>query len=228
MPRYPLVLLDLDGTLVDSAPDLCTALALALREFGLPAHELGAVRRMIGEGQRVLVERALRAAGADPDALVEAFLPRFRAHYGEHLVDSTVLYPEVRETLEALSAAVPCAVATNKPGAWARRICEHLGLSPYLRWVLGEDDVGARKPDPRILLELCGRAGVAPTAALFVGDSAIDLRTAAAAAMDLALCPWGYSDEETRALEPGPGTAAAPRPRHRLRRFADLREIVLH
>jgi phosphoglycolate phosphatase len=223
VPRYSLVLLDLDGTLVDSAPDLCTALGLALAEIGRPPPDLTDVRRMIGEGQRVLVERALRHAGADP-AGVDAFLPRFRAQYGAHLLDRTALYPGVKETLAALTGVVPMAVATNKPGPWARQITAGLGLDPHLLWVLGEDDVGARKPDPRLLTELCGRAGVETDRTLFVGDSLIDLRTAQAAGMDMALCTWGYADPATLALPAGPGPGA---PRYRLDRFAALPEIVL-
>jgi phosphoglycolate phosphatase len=191
---YELVIFDLDGTLVDSAPDLATALGLALGDLGLPSHDVAAVRRMIGEGQRVLVERALRQAGADPEqpGLLDQAVARFRAHYSAHLVEQTRPYPGVEETLAVLARSRPLAVATNKPGAWARQIVTALGLMPHLRWVLGEDDVGRRKPDPLLLHTLCRQAGVAPAAALFVGDSAIDVRTAEAASMDMVLCTYGY------------------------------------
>lgn len=195
---YPFVIFDLDGTLVDSAPDLAAALGLALRDLGLPPHDVDAVRRMIGEGQRVLVERALRQAGADPEqpGLLDQAIVRFRAHYGAHLVERTRPYPGVEETLAALARrSLPLAVATNKPGAWARQIVAALGLMPHLRWVLGEDDVGRRKPDPLLLHTLCQQAGVPPAAALFVGDSAIDARTAEAAGMDMVLCTYGYGGD---------------------------------
>jgi phosphoglycolate phosphatase len=192
------VIFDLDGTLVDSAPDICSALGYAHAELGLPVHDVAAVRKMIGEGQRVLVERSVAQAGGVP-ALCDEVLPRFRSYYSEHLVEKTTLYPGVKETLAALSLRMPLAVATNKPGDWARQIVRHLELEPHLRWVLGEDDVGARKPDPRLLLSLCERAGVLPQQALMVGDSAIDRAAARAAGMRLALCTYGFSDEETLA-----------------------------
>lgn len=222
MPRYDLVLFDLDGTLIDSAPDLGQAVNRALAERDLPSQEVPAVRRMIGEGQRVLIERAVRTAmtqrdGREPDgdtvaALADLVLPRFRLHYSEHLVETTRPYPTVVDTLARLPAALPRGVATNKPGVWARRIAEALGLSAHLggpAWILGEDDIGRRKPDPALLLLLCERAAVAPARALYVGDSLIDLKTAQAAGMDLALCRYGYLDADTRAAlaagsPPGP------------------------
>lgn len=199
-PRYRLVLFDLDGTLIDSAPDLTTSLRLALGECGLPGPELAVVRKLIGNGQRSLVERALRWAGADPDrpGVLDDMVTRFRAQYSAHLTEQTALYPGVAETLRELGGrGFLQVVATNKPGAWARRLVEALGFGATLLAVLGEDDVGARKPDPRLAKVLCERAGVPASAALFVGDSAIDLDTAAAAGMEMALCTYGYGDAET-------------------------------
>jgi phosphoglycolate phosphatase len=219
-PRYRLLIFDLDGTLIDSAPDLCTALQLALGERGLPVPDLATTRRLVGEGQRVLIERALGWAGLDPDTpgLVEEVLPRFRLHYSEHLCEKTSVYPGVEAALRTLPR--PQAVATNKPGAWARRLVEHLQLGGSLSWVLGEDDVGARKPDPKLLLHIAALAGVRPEETLMIGDSRIDWRAAAAAGTDLALCTWGYGDAATLAearaaqsAEPGTGSGAQPAPR---------------
>lgn len=193
-----LVIFDLDGTLIDSAPDICAALGHAHAELGLPVHDVAAVRRMIGEGQRILVERSVAQAGGAP-ALCDEVLPRFRRYYSQHLVEKTTLYPGVKETLAALSSRLPLGVATNKPGAWARQIVKQLELEPHLRWVLGEDDVGMRKPDPRLLLTLCERAGVPPDETLMVGDSAIDRAAARAANMRMALCTYGFADAETLA-----------------------------
>lgn len=210
--RYSLLIFDLDGTLIDSAPDICTALGLTLRERGLPIPDVATTRRLVGEGQRVLIERALGWAGGDV-AQVDAVLPRFRAHYSEHLCEATVMYPGVEQALAALPR--PLAVATNKPGAWARRLVEHLGLGPSFEWVLGEDDVGARKPDPRLLLHICQLAGVRPEEALMIGDSHIDLRAAEAAGTDAALCAWGYGDaeivEQARAGQHASGPGAGSR-----------------
>lgn len=192
---YALILFDLDGTLIDSAPDLTLALGLALADVGLPAHDEPAVRRMVGDGQRTLIERALLAAGGELTQTDET-LACFRHHYTEHLCERTQVYPQVRETLAALPAVIPQAVATNKPGRWARQLCTQLQLGPSLRWVLGEDDVGARKPDPKLLLHLCELAGVAPARTLMVGDSRIDVEAARAAGVAVALCTYGYGDAE--------------------------------
>lgn len=205
-PAIDLVLFDLDGTLVDSAPDLCAAVAFALREVGLPPHDVDAVRRMIGEGQRVLIERAItraaERAGVPASSIdVDDVLRRFRAYYSDHLVVDTALYPGVVETLRTLHALrLPLCVATNKPGVWARRIVEHFGLLPYfgsLAAVLGEDDVGARKPDPRLIHHHCQRLGIAEGRSLLVGDSAIDWQTAQRAGCQFAYCTYGFGDKST-------------------------------
>lgn len=204
MQRYDLILFDLDGTLVDSVPDLTTALGLMLGERGLSPPSEHTVRQIIGEGQRSLVERALLRASpelANEQAIDERLLDqavlRFREHYGANLCKKTRRYDGVLPTLQALAAKKPLAVATNKPGHWARALCDTLALTPLMRWVLGEDDVGARKPDPTILLELCRRAAVPTEKTLFVGDSRIDWKAAQAAGIDLALCTYGYADEDT-------------------------------
>jgi phosphoglycolate phosphatase len=223
LPSPALVVFDLDGTLIDSAPDLCAAVAAALGEVGLPPHNVDAIRRMIGEGQRVLIERAVSRAGGTGQVDVDDVLRRFRRYYSEHLVVTTTLYPGARELLDALShhARLPLALATNKPGAWARRIIEHFGLLPYFHsidHVLGEDDVGARKPDPRLLLTHCERLGIAPEQTLLVGDSAIDWQTAQRAGCQFAYCTFGFGDSDTlteiraRAARSEPPHGSAERP----------------
>ncbi|MBL8635090.1 MAG: HAD-IA family hydrolase [Myxococcales bacterium] len=211
---YDLVLFDLDGTLVDSVPDLTTALGLMLDERELPTPTQQLVRRIIGEGQRSLVERAIVYAerqqrghasseasghgdGSISSSVLDEAVLSFRRHYSANLCVKTQCYEGVVAVLQALSQHQTLAVATNKPGRWARALCDTLGLSPYLRWVLGEDDVGARKPDPKILDELCQRASVPTERALFVGDSRIDWQAAERAHMDFALCTYGYADEVT-------------------------------
>lgn len=216
---YALLLCDLDGTLIDSAPDLRTAVRLALADLRLPAPGIEEVRRMVGAGQRVLMQRALAFAGGDP-ALVDEALARYRHHYSQHLLEKTTLYPGVAETLRALPAGLCKAVATNKPGAWSRAILDGLGLLPLFRFVLGEDDVGRRKPDPFIVHEICRRAEVPPARALFVGDSGIDAATARAAGMDMVLCRYGYGDSDD------PATLAQENIR-RIDGFAELLPLLL-
>ncbi len=158
-------------------------------------------------------------------------LARYRHHYSEHLFDDTRCYPGVVETLRRLPAALPKGIATNKPGRWARALTEHFELDRCLSWVLGEDDVGARKPDPTLLLTLCERAQVAPADALMVGDSHIDIDAAHAAGMPMALCTYGYCDRDilaaARQVQP---SAVAPRGSrtcpYLLETFADLLTLV--
>ena len=204
LPCPALVVFDLDGTLIDSAPDLCAAVAAALGQVGLPPHNVDAIRRMIGEGQRVLIERAISQAGGGGRVDLDDVLRRFRQYYSDHLVVHTTLYPGARELLRTLTqeAHLPVALATNKPGEWARRIIEHFGLLSYFGSadrVLGEDDVGARKPDPRLLHTHCDRMGIAADRALLIGDSAIDWQTALRAGCQFAYCTFGFGDSETLA-----------------------------
>lgn len=228
--RPRLILFDLDGTLIDSVPDLAAAIGRALGELGHAAHSVEAVRAMVGEGQRVLCSRALLAAGAELGRLDE-MLGRFRHHYSERLHEQTVCYPGVAETLRQLPAEIVKVVATNKPGAWARRLTAHLGLAEHFGWVLGEDDVGVRKPDPALLLHLCAQAGVRPAEALMVGDSRIDMEAAHAAGMPMAVCTYGYGDPETmRRVLGSEGSEGSPpgsigRP-YVLRQFAELLQVV--
>lgn len=227
--RPRLLVFDLDGTLIDSVPDLAAALGRALVEIGLAPHPVAAVRAMVGEGQRVLVQRALQAAGGELGRLDDV-LGRFRHHYSAHLHEQTVCYPGVAETLRRLPAAIPKAVATNKPGAWARRLTAYLGLDASLRWVLGEDDIGVRKPDPALLLHLCARAAVRPEEALMVGDSRIDLEAARAAGMPVAVCTYGYGDPETmqavRTANAEAGPLGSRRRPYVLHGFTDLLMLV--
>ena len=202
LPSPSLVVFDLDGTLIDSAPDLCAAVAAALQQVGLPPHNVDAVRRMIGEGQRVLIERAVARAGGGEGVNIDDVLRRFRQYYSDHLVVHTTLYPGARETLQFLAqqARLPVCLATNKPGSWARRIIDHFALLPYFSHaenVLGEDDVGARKPDPRLLQVHCNSIGVPPDQTLLVGDSAIDWQTAQRFGCQFAYCSFGFGDEST-------------------------------
>ncbi len=193
---YELIVFDLDGTLIDSAPDIAAALNSILADCGLATHTEEMIRRMIGSGVVELVRRALVASGAptsDERKLVE-LAKAFRAQYATHLLDRTALYPEVEKTLSALSQRK--AIATNKPGAVARQIVEKLGIAPHFFAVLGEDDVGKTKPDPRIVDEIVSRAKVDRERVLFVGDSAVDMETAENANVDLCLVSYGYGDSQ--------------------------------
>jgi phosphoglycolate phosphatase len=190
------VVFDLDGTLVDSRRDIATAVDLLRRELGLVPLGLAAVTGMVGEGARVLVERAFAdAPGIDLDRAVARYLEL----YAEVCLDTTVPYPGIPELVRTLAARLPLAVVTNKPEAMSRRIFDHLGLSPYFRLVIGGDTLPVRKPDPAGLALVAATVGVAVEDLWLVGDSLVDAATARAAGCRLALVTWGFIDREALA-----------------------------
>lgn len=187
----PLVVFDLDGTLVDSRRDLAdSANALIVERGGTPL-STDAVTGMVGEGAAMLVRRALRAAGVGREDL-DAALARFLEIYDERLLVHTRLYEGVRETLDALASREPLAVLTNKPQHHTERILDGLSVRGRFRWVIGGDTSHGRKPDPAGLLHLITAAGTTPANTLMVGDSAIDLRTARAAGVRCCLVRYGF------------------------------------
>ena len=194
LPR--LVMFDLDGTLIDSVPDLAEAVDRMLVERGRPRAGVDKVRDWVGNGARVLVRRAL-AGGLDHaavgDAETEEALARFLDIYADchHL---TALYPGVHELLEALStAAVELAVVTNKPERFVAPLLEQVGLGGYFRWIIGGDTLPQQKPDPAALLQVMRLAGVDAVQALFVGDSRNDVLAARAAGVPCVAVSYGYN-----------------------------------
>jgi len=183
-----LAVFDLDGTLVDSLQDLWHAVNHALVAVGLPRRTLDEVRGFVGEGAPMLVRRSV----APRQDLFEPALAAWRAHYREHLLDHTRLFPGIDRIL----ASAPCtlAVHTNKPGAMARRILDGLGVLGRFAAVVGGDEA-PRKPDPAGTLAILARAGVAPSEAVLVGDSHIDRATAAAAGVRFLAVGWGLVPE---------------------------------
>jgi phosphoglycolate phosphatase len=147
-PRFDAVLLDLDGTLIDSARDLTEALNRLLAEQGLRAVDLDETRAMIGDGARVLLERALARTGGDAGTASD-LLPRFLEIYGADASRHTRPYPGVVETLDGLKAAgLRLAVVTNKPEAATRSILADLALDRFMEAVVGGDTLPQRKPHP--------------------------------------------------------------------------------
>jgi phosphoglycolate phosphatase len=181
---YQCLLLDLDGTLVDSRADIINSVNLMLAELGRETLPDARVLKFVGEGARLLVERALRADqnGAPPDYDVDRALEIFRRHYREHLLDQTRVYPEVKETLTALGH-IPKAVVTNKPYEFTTSLLEGIGLSSYFEVVIGGDCLLERKPSPLMLLEAASRCGAHVSECLMVGDSRVDVEAGRAANM---------------------------------------------
>src|SRR5262245_2645566 len=149
---------------------------------------------MVGEGARVLVRRALAAAGIETDET--RALGRFLQIYSQRLLDFTVLYPGIADAVEQLARRYPLAVLTNKPFEPSRRILTGLGLIPYFAEIIGGDSPFGRKPDPAGLLHLCESSGAAPASTLLVGDSPIDVQTAANAGTRMCLARYGFGYRE--------------------------------
>jgi phosphoglycolate phosphatase len=199
------ILFDLDGTLVDSAPDIATALNRVLASAELAPFSLPEVTAMIGDGARVLVERALAARARPFDA---ALLDAFIASEEVHEARSTRPFDGVPEVLEALaSAGFRLAVCTNKPEAPARSLLASLGLGRFFAAVGGGDSFPVRKPDPGHLLGTLRLAGEADGRAVMIGDHHNDMAAARGAGVPAIFAGWGYGPA---AMAAGAPVAARP------------------
>jgi phosphoglycolate phosphatase len=195
-------LFDLDGTLVDSAPDLADAIGELMRQYDLAPHSLAAVRGMVGHGIEKLVERAFRAHGVVLSAgqLAERY-ERMMDIYGRHLTARTTLLPGALEALEdAKARGLGTAVVTNKPEGFSRTILAELGLAGFVDVVVGGDSGFARKPAPDMLLAACRMLGLDPLAVEMVGDSAADVASACAARIRSVVVRGGYTDRPAEEL----------------------------
>jgi phosphoglycolate phosphatase len=202
--RRSAVVFDLDGTLVDSAPDIAAAMNAVLAEAGRRTLSVTDIRGMVGDGTAALVTRAFAAAsgGAEPaKAFITQQVERFRTVYEARATDETRPYPGVVETLRALDAAgYRMALCTNKPDRPARAILDAFGLSPFIRAVVGGETAPARKPDPRHLEAALGQLGAAPREAVMVGDGANDVMAARALSVPVVLVAFGFSNHAASAL----------------------------
>lgn len=188
------VVLDLDGTLIDSAPDLRAAANAVLGEAGRPPLDLPTIRRFIGDGVRKLVERAFAATGpALDDAALDAATQRYVALYEAAATVLTRPYDGVPETLARLRAAgLKLAVCTNKPVEAAGIVLRDLGLAPLIDGVSGGDSVPRRKPDPMHVLDALARIGGTPAEAAMVGDAEPDIGAGKAAGLTTIAVTYGY------------------------------------
>jgi phosphoglycolate phosphatase len=194
-----LVTFDLDGTLIDSVPDLAMAIDVMLTERGYPAAGEEKVAGWVGNGSRVLVERSLRdASGHEPDdqTLAQAH-DAFLYHYGRAPSERTRVFPGVREALAALhDRGLKLAVITNKPYAFIAPILEALGLDGYFDYAIGGDSLPQKKPDPAPLLHVAERFSIPPQACLMVGDSRHDIEAGRRAGFRTLAVPYGYNHGE--------------------------------
>ena len=169
------LIFDLDGTLIDSKLDLALSVNATLAELGRDALPHEQIFSYVGQGAPALIARALGNDASEQDCLTG--LEFFIKYYSAHKLDNTVLYPGVRETLDALRD-MPMAVLTNKPVRVSRAIIEELGVGERFRFVYGGNSFERKKPDPMGVASILREFGAAPAQAMLVGDSEIDVQTA--------------------------------------------------
>ena len=190
------VVIDLDGTLLDTAPDLARAAELMMAELGLPAVPVETVKTYIGNGVSRLVKRVLTGdMDAEPDAaLFDKAIAIYQRHYGEHVADLSRPFPGVVEGLKAMKeAGYRLACITNKAEQFTVPLLLATHLHGYFELILSGDTLPKRKPDPLPLLHACERFGIQPNELLLIGDSLNDTQAARAAGSHVFCVPYGYN-----------------------------------
>jgi phosphoglycolate phosphatase len=200
----PTIVFDLDGTLIDTAPDLLASLNHCLSIAGLDAAEAAAFRAELGMGSRAMLERAYATARR---AFLEGELDRlqktFLDHYAAGIPGLSAPYAGVPNALDRFAGAgYALAICTNKMERNARALIEGLGLMPRFAALTGADTFAFRKPDPRHLTETIALAGGDPARAIMIGDSKTDIHTAQAAGIPVIAVDFGYTDRHVREYEP--------------------------
>ncbi len=211
--RLKLLVFDLDGTLIDSAQDLCNSVNATLRQFGREPLPDPVVASYIGDGAIMLVRRALFGPDADLDAaeVDEEFLAQayawFLDYYRAHKLDFTYAYAGVKEALAALQPmpdgkARSMSVLTNKPVKPAQAICEALGLAPFFLHIYGGNSFPVKKPDPLGLRTLMAEASAGPEETVMIGDSEVDVATARNAGVWSVGCTFGLAPQSLKDNQP--------------------------
>ncbi|HEX4999670.1 MAG TPA: HAD-IA family hydrolase [Terriglobia bacterium] len=211
----PVLIFDLDGTLIDSKQDLTASVNHVRERFGLEPLGAAVIATFIGDGAAMLIRRALGGEAAESD--VQSGLETFLSYYRAHMLDRTTLYPEALETLDQLAGKCQLAVLTNKPVRFSREILEGLGVIRRFAAVYGGNSFERKKPDPigihRILEETGGRPGMT----WMIGDSAVDVRTGRNAGVSTCGVTWGYATK----------TFADAPPDVLIHRFSELPRSIL-
>jgi len=200
----PIIVFDLDGTLVDTAPDLLDSLNHTLDAGGVARTDVAGFRQFVGHGGRVMIERAYQAQRrALPDDEHDRLFALFLEHYGANIPGQSKPYPGVIESLDRFRAAgYLLAVCTNKTEEFSKRLLVGLGMAGYFEAICGQDTFAMRKPDPRHLTETVKLAGGDVAKAVMVGDSRTDIDTAKAAGIPVIAVDFGYTDRHVREFEP--------------------------
>jgi phosphoglycolate phosphatase len=200
----PTIVFDLDGTLIDTAPDLLDSLNHCLTLAGLATAEPAKLRQYVGFGGRVMIARAAAAQNAhlgepDLDRLLEAFLE----HYSSSIPGKSRPYPGAVAAIERFQAAgYLAAICTNKFERLSAALVGGLGMADRFAAICGADTFAFRKPDPRHLTETIARAGGDPNRAIMIGDSRTDIDTARAAGVPVIAVDWGYTDRHVAEFDP--------------------------
>lgn len=194
--RPRLILFDLDGTLVDSVPDLAFCIDGMMTQLGRPAWGESRVREWVGNGVERLVKRALigQLEGEPDSGDYARALPLFMTLYSQHNGQRSQLYPGVKSALERLKqAGYTLACVTNKADQFTRPLLRTLGIYDYFSLITSGDTLARKKPDPLPLLHSAEQFGLAPAESLMVGDSSNDVKAARAAGFDIVCVPYGYN-----------------------------------
>ena len=195
------LLFDLDGTLIDSVPDLALSVNQMLTSLGMNTYPINDIRSWVGNGAAVLTKRALSGSiniKADLNAdFVEKALATFLDYYQQNVCVDTTVYPNVANTLAALhNSGYQMVIVTNKPEQFVRPILEKLGLNTYFSMIVGGDSLSKRKPDPMQLHYVCEQLKVSESQCIMIGDSKNDIHAAVAANMDSIALTYGYNHGE--------------------------------
>ena len=194
--KYQTYIFDLDGTLLDTLDDLAASTNYALRKHGMPEHSIDDVRRFVGNGVRKLMERAIPDGAANPD--FEATFATFREHYMLHSLDTTRPYDGISETLAELKArGCRLAVVSNKMMAATQDLCRHF-FPDTIEVAIGENEARGirKKPAPDTVFAALRELGVGKDEAVYVGDSDVDIDTAANAGIPCISVLWGFRDRD--------------------------------
>lgn len=207
-----LIVFDLDGTLIDSAGDLCAAVNAMLLHYDKKALSESLIASYIGEGAATLVRRAL--GGVEEEAVLAAATAYFLDYYHEHKLDRTHVYPGVFDALDALrdgggGQEPAMAVLSNKPIGPSQAICDALGLTPYFFRIYGGNSFDTKKPDPTGLRALIEEAGARPETTIMVGDTPVDVLTARSAGARSIACAYGMAPLAVEKVNPDRIVAAA-------------------
>lgn len=200
----PTIVFDLDGTLIDTAPDLIDTLNVVFAREGLAPVAYETARQLIGGGAKAMIVRGLEADGRAPiAALVEPLFADFIAHYSAHIADRSRPFPGLVEALDALaSEGFRLAVCTNKLEGLSKLLLAEFELTDRFAAICGQDTFGIQKPDPEILRRTVATAGGDLAMSIMIGDSLTDIRTARAAGIPVIAVDFGYTEKPVSEFSP--------------------------